>query len=99
MIGYARLLVARNIPNHSTIPDSESVIYLGHTANVPLIRRLSELADGLEPHDHILLVDTADPLPPVLHRVQGRGVPGVAVGGYREGAIPGTQPVSYLRLI
>ena len=37
-IGYARLLVARNPPNHSTIPDPKSVITLGHKANVPLIR-------------------------------------------------------------
>ena len=53
-IGYARLVVARNPPYYSTILDSNSVIYLGHIANVPLIGLLSELVNGLEPHDHIL---------------------------------------------
>ena len=43
------------MPNYSTIPDSDTVIYLGHSANVPLIRRSSELVDGLEPHGYILL--------------------------------------------
>ena len=52
-IGYARLLVARNVPNYSTIPDSRSVIRLGHKVNVPLIRPSSELGDGFEPHVHI----------------------------------------------
>ena len=36
-IGYARLLVARNSSNQSTILDLWSVITLGHTRNVPLI--------------------------------------------------------------
>ena len=49
-IGYARLLNARNTPNHSTIPDSDTVITLGHSPYVPLIGSLSELVDGLEPH-------------------------------------------------
>ena len=30
--------------------DPDTVIYLGHTSNVPLIRASSELVDGLEPH-------------------------------------------------
>ena len=34
--------------------DIYKVIYLGHRANVPLIRVPSELTDGFEPHDHIL---------------------------------------------
>ena len=38
------------MPNHSTIPDSDTVIYLGHSPKEPLIRRSSELGDGLEPH-------------------------------------------------
>ena len=37
-IGYARLLVARNVPNQSTIMDYSRVIYLGHTGQQPLIR-------------------------------------------------------------
>ena len=52
-IGYARLLVLRNSPNHSTIPDPKSVIYLGHSANVPLIQPRTDLGYRLEPHDHI----------------------------------------------
>ena len=36
-IGYARLVVPRNVPNQSTIIDSKSVINLGHKANQPLI--------------------------------------------------------------
>ena len=52
-IGYARLVIARNVSNQSTIPDSNSVIALGHTRKQPLIRASSELGDGLEPHDHI----------------------------------------------
>ena len=36
-IGYARLVVAKNVPNHSTTIDSQSVIYLGHTLNLPLM--------------------------------------------------------------
>ena len=74
---------------------SRSVINLGQVGHVPLIRLSSELADGLEPHDHIYSPDTAR-----AAAVQcgsgvrwGGGVPGVcAVGGYREGAIPGTNP-------
>ena len=88
-IGYARLGLARNMPNHSTILDPQSVITLGHTANVPLIGPSSELTDGSEPHGHI------------PQRGQ-HGVPGQLVacrhgvypgwcrlGGYREGGIPG----------
>ena len=54
-IGYARLVVARNEPNHSTIPGPRKVIYLGHKANVPLICPGSELSYGFEPHDHIYM--------------------------------------------
>ena len=54
-IGYARLLLARNIPYYSTIMDSESVINLGHKVNVPLIWPRSELSYGYEPHDLIYL--------------------------------------------
>ena len=52
-IGYARLLIARNMPNHSTIPDFYSVITLGQHVKQPLIWPPSELADGFEPHVHI----------------------------------------------
>ena len=34
-------------------PTPGSVITLGHSANVPLIRASSELSYRLEPHDHI----------------------------------------------
>ena len=36
--------------NYSTIPGSNSVIYLGHTPKQPLIGAGSELVDGYEPH-------------------------------------------------
>ena len=52
----------------------------------------SELADGLEPHDHVLLRRLVDR---GLWEVMGGGggVPGVVgMGGYLEGGIPGTQP-------
>ena len=49
-IGYARLLIAGNMPNHSTIMDPESVITLGHSARQPLMCPASELVDRLEPH-------------------------------------------------
>ena len=97
MIGYARLLVARNIPNYSTIPDFYSVITLGKHLKQPLIRPSSELADRLEPHD---LIYSAVP---VVRQcwVPGGGVagvyPGWGLGGYQEGAIPGTQPTASLR--
>ena len=52
-IGYARLVIARNVSNQSTIPDSKRPLGLGHTRNVPLIWPRSDLSDGSEPHDHI----------------------------------------------
>ena len=56
---------------------------------------------GYEPHDHIYSWDTAprtagmnmEPL-----TVLGAGVPGVGLGGYWEGAIPGTSPAGHLGL-
>ena len=53
--------------------------------------RASELVDGYEPHDQFYLRDTSLTSDPEYSRCRGRGVPGVAVGGYREGAIPGTN--------
>ena len=44
------------MPNQSTIMDINSVIYLGHTIEQPLIRPSSELSDGLEPHGLIYSV-------------------------------------------
>ena len=49
-IGYARPLIASYSSNHSTIIDYYSVITLGHTYNVPLIRSPSDLSYGSEPH-------------------------------------------------
>ena len=80
-------------------PTSESVIKLGHKANVPLIGSPSELLDGSEPHGLIPLTARAREH---LRGSRGcmRGVPGVvAGGGYREGAVPGTTQPSRLRLI
>ena len=75
-IGYARLLVARNVPNYSTILDILSVITLGHTANVPLMRPSSDLADGFEPHGHIWSAARGTRSRSMEHGA-GRGVPGV----------------------
>ena len=91
-IGYARLLVARNTSNRSTIPDYLSVITLGHTLNVPLMHRLSELVDGLEPHGHIPVLGHRACTVRHVQPVPGRVYPGGAVGGYQEGSIPGTDP-------
>ena len=60
---------------------SGSVINLGQLSNVPLIQGSSELVDGSEPHDTVLLRghDRGDST--YEHGVpagQGRGVPGVA---------------------
>ena len=74
--------------------DIPSVITLGHSANVPLIRPSSELVDGFEPHglfcsSRTAAGGTAD----ARHSGWwGRGVPGVVqwVGTW-EGAIPGTN--------
>ena len=52
-IGYARLVVARNVSNQSQGMDYNSVITLGKPSKQPLMCSASELADGLEPHDHI----------------------------------------------
>ena len=92
------------MPNHSTIPGYLRVIYLGHTANVPLIRPLSDLADGFEPHDTIWSRVHRGVQSGTLAR-WGSGVPGVVrLGGYWEGGNTGTQPgpsrgqiVAYLR--
>ena len=90
-IGYARLLLARNVPNHSTIPDPKSVISLGQLPNVPLIRPRSELSYRFEPHDYIYSAVPAR-APAGQSRRAVAGVPGVrGLGGYREGAIPGTN--------
>ena len=75
--------------NGQLSPTLLSVITLGHSPNVPLMRALSELLDGLEPHDHVLLHRTAACTRVAGHGDQqggGEGVPGV-VGwvGTREG--------------
>ena len=70
--------------------DYLSVIYLGHTRNVPLIRSSSELLDGLEPHATIYPA-VAGPAYPVSDSRGGEGVPGVRPGGCLEGGIPGTN--------
>ena len=90
-IGYARLVIARNVPNHSTIPDSNTVIYLGHKAEQPLIGPPSELVDRSEPHGLIRSTD-----PNLVHDGSaggwGGGVPGVVRQvGTGRGAIPGTS--------
>ena len=87
------------MPNYSTIIDSQRVIYLGHSPNVPLKGSPSELSYGLEPHDlNIPLYRTA------VRQYQSGGreevYPGwCRLGGTGEGAIPGTTQPSTLRLI
>ena len=75
--------------NHSTIPDSNKVITLGHTSKQPLIRRSSELVDGLEPHDMFLLAVVPGKRVPVA-AWGGRGVPGV-----EDGWVPGGRYTGY----
>ena len=57
--------------------DPHSVITLGHTLNVPLIRPRSELGYGLEPHGYFSSVTPWSGHPDYRHG-GGRGVPGVA---------------------
>ena len=91
-IGYARLLLAKNTRNYSTIPGILSVITLGHTLNVPLMCLPSELSDGFEPHG--LIQVSVQPAGVDEDGWVGRGCTrgGAWLGGYLEGAIPGTQP-------
>ena len=79
--------------------DYYSVITLGQLLNVPLIGHSSELADGLEPHDHIPTAVHAACSRRVMTVVQGGGVPGVAVGGYLGGVYRVPSQGSRLRLI
>ena len=75
--------------------DYIKVIYLGHSANVPLMGRSSELFDGSEPHDHICsaVIARAHCSHEYSGMLEGRGVPGVVyLGGCRRGTIPGTNP-------
>ena len=72
--------------------DPWSVIYLGHTLKQPLIEAPSELSYRLEPHGHIYT--SVRQSRPLSQRAWWEGVyPGWCwLGGYMEGAIPGTQP-------
>ena len=56
--------------------DINKVINLGHKLEQPLMCSLSELVDGLEPHDHICTADHATARTG-SHARDGRGVPGV----------------------
>ena len=69
-----------------------SVIYLGHSLNVPLIKALSELSDGLEPHGiKYTAAQTAVTCGSVLSGMAAAGgVPGVVYWvGSREGYYTG----------
>ena len=84
-------------------PTSQSVISLGHTANVPLIGPSSELGYRFEPHDHIYsaVPRRGSAVASPGYGVGGRGVPGVCgswVGAGRGIPDHGTQPAR-LRLI
>ena len=105
MIGYARLLIARNMPNCSTIPGLISVIYLGHKANEPLMWSPSELADGFEPHGQ----SYSSPCTcwRGVELMSGGGVPGVVRAGWVPGRCytgyppsgsPAGQIEAYLRI-
>ena len=85
MIGYARLVVARNSSNQSQGSGSKSVIDLGHKAEQPLMYRASELSYGIEPHDHIWSSprgSSVDHGPAVAWEGCTRGA---VLGGCREG--------------
>ena len=98
-IGYARLVVAGNVPNQSQGMDYISVIRLGHMVKQPLMWSSGELVDGFEPHDHIY------PCPQTHSTLstpdgQGGGVPGVEeLGGYLEGLYRVPPAKARLRLI
>ena len=98
-IGYARLVVPRYSSNQSQGMDISKVINLGHTSKQPLMYRASELVDGLEPHGTIPQVAAAGMHVNGGTGVYGEGVPGVGLGGYWEGSIPGTHLRPVLRLI
>ena len=84
-IGYARLVSAKNMSNQSQGMEYNTVINLGHSPKQPLISSPSELVDGLEPHDHVLLSGPAGHAGAGVLGVGG-GVPGVGVlGGCQEG--------------
>ena len=87
------------MPKRSTIPDSNTVIYLGHSPIVPLIRPRSELADGLEPHARFTM--TVGAVFSQRGDVGGEEVyPGGAAEWVLGGCIPGTNPAGLtLRLI
>ena len=65
--------------------DPESVIWLGHTRNVPLMCLASELSYGFEPHGHIGQPDWLPRCIGVGDVGHGRCTRGVAAGWYREG--------------
>ena len=91
MIGYGRLLVARNKPYQSQRMDIISVISLGHTVREPLMWSSSELSYGSEPHGHITQLHTATARTG-SHAGVAVGVPGVGMGGYRGGVYTGYYP-------
>ena len=66
------------MPNYSTILDVSSVITLGHTSNVPLIRLPSELSYRSEPHGHIPQRGTAVSGTADARQWEGRVYPGWA---------------------
>ena len=57
--------------------DINDVIMLGHLRNTQLLVGLSELVDGFEPHDHILLAGQT-----VRHGDHAREYPGWSGGVY-----------------
>ena len=78
-------------------PTPGTVITLGHTSNVPLIRAPSELSDGLEPHALIYSADmTRAAVTPSRSCTRwGGGVPGGGAAVWVPGgSIPGTDPAA-----
>ena len=74
--------------------DSESVISLGHTFNVPLMCLPSDLSYRLEPHG--LKQSVRGRSGSCSGSIDGSGevYPGWSLAGYQEGSIPGTNPGS-----
>ena len=59
----------------------------------------SELADGLEPHDHIYTAvphRCSTPMTEEYRGAVGRVYPGWVAGWCREGTIPGTKPAGQI---
>ena len=79
--------------------DIPSVINLGHKAKPPLIALVSELVDGLEPHDHIASAVQTRAVTMVPVTGVAGGVPGAVAGWVPGGVYRALPSLASLRLI